>query len=118
MGEDFVPGSGGVASQVQAFVVPAASQSARSNGAPTVVVVGNESQKPGPPVPPGVQKSRPGLRGARSLSLRNSGFSRKPAGVATCPKNLRFNQKLTIGHDLLVISPDVELTAYDVDVRR
>ena len=42
MGEDLVPGSGGVGSQVQAFVVPAASQSARSNGAPTGVEVGTK----------------------------------------------------------------------------
>ena len=43
MGEDFVPGAGGVASQVQAFVVPAL-RKVREGRAPTVLVGAKRSK--------------------------------------------------------------------------
>jgi hypothetical protein len=48
MDQDFISGSDGVASQLQAFVVPAPSQKTRRNGAPTVLLMPTRS-KSGPP---------------------------------------------------------------------
>ncbi len=46
-GEDFIPGSGGVASQVLAFVVPALRKVREGRGTHSLSG-GNEGQKPGP----------------------------------------------------------------------
>ena len=44
MDEDFGPGSGGVASQLSVFVVPAPSPRTRRNGAPTPLVMAARSR--------------------------------------------------------------------------
>jgi hypothetical protein len=95
MDQDFISGSDGVASQLQAFVVPAPSQKTRRNGAPTVLLMPARS-KSGPPAHRYLGPDRPPQPVARSRPKSARSSAHRPAvACSILPRPTRVDpQKL------------------------